>query len=109
MANLEGADFNATDDIYKQSEDIKLLKEELGDLLLHVIFQAEIANEENSFHLSDSIKHISDKLVSRHPHIFSNNKNELYKKENWELLISTMVRCFICLDYQKFLQKARAV
>ena len=69
-----------------ETEDIKLLKEELGDLLLHVIFQAEIANEENSFHLSDSIKHISDKLVSRHPHIFSNNKNELYKKENWELL-----------------------
>jgi len=68
-----------------ETEDIDLLKEELGDLLLHVIFQAEIANEENLFQLSDSINHISDKLVARHPHIFSNSKNESYKKGNWEL------------------------
>ena len=68
-----------------EAEDINLLKEELGDLLLHVIFQAEIANEKNSFQLSDSIKHISDKLVARHPHIFSDSKNESYKKGNWEL------------------------
>ena len=58
-----------------ETEDLDLLKEELGDLLLHVIFQAEIANEENSFQLSDSINHISDKLVARHPHIFSDSKN----------------------------------
>ena len=68
-----------------ETEDINLLKEELGDLLLHVIFQAEIANEENSFQLSDSINHISDKLIKRHPHIFSNSKNKSYKKGNWEL------------------------
>ena len=68
-----------------ETEDIDLLKEELGDLLLHVIFQAEIANEENSFQLSDSIKHVADKLVARHPHIFSDSKNESYKKGNWEL------------------------
>ena len=58
-----------------ETEDINLLKEELGDLLLHVIFQAEIANEENSFQLSDSIKHISDKLVKRHPHIFNDTND----------------------------------
>ena len=68
-----------------ETEDIDLLKEELGDLLLHVIFQAEIANEENSFQLSDSIKHISDKLVARHPHIFNNSDDKSYIKGNWEL------------------------
>ena len=68
-----------------ETEDLNLLKEELGDLLLHVIFQAEIANEENSFQLSDSINHISDKLIARHPHIFSDSKDASYKKGNWEL------------------------
>ena len=68
-----------------ETEDINLLKEELGDLLLHVIFQAEIANEENSFQLSDSIKHVSDKLVKRHPHIFNDTNDESHKKGNWEL------------------------
>ena len=68
-----------------ETEDINLLKEELGDLLLHIIFQAEIANEENSFQLSDSISHISDKLVARHPHIFNDSDDKSYKKGNWEL------------------------
>ena len=68
-----------------ETEDVSLLKEELGDLLLHVIFQAEIANEKKSFQFSDSIKHISDKLVARHPHIFSDSKNKSYQKGNWEL------------------------
>tara|TARA_B100001250_G_C19782944_1_gene782748 strand:+ start:820 stop:1584 length:765 start_codon:yes stop_codon:yes gene_type:complete len=66
-------------------KDKNLLKEELGDLLLHVIFQTEIANEENSFTLSESINHVSDKLISRHPHIFNNKENKSYEKENWEL------------------------
>ena len=68
-----------------ETEDINLLKEELGDLLLHVVFQAEIAEEQSSFQLSDSIKHVSDKLVSRHPHIFNDNNDKSYKKGNWEL------------------------
>lgn len=66
-------------------KDKNLLKEELGDLLLHVIFQTEIANEENSFTLSDSINHVSDKLVARHPHIFNNKEDKTYEKGNWEL------------------------
>tara|TARA_B110000116_G_C16620620_1_gene483611 strand:+ start:110 stop:880 length:771 start_codon:yes stop_codon:yes gene_type:complete len=68
-----------------ENEDSELLKEELGDLLLHVIFQAEIADENNFFKFSDSIKHISDKLVNRHPHIFNNSGEKSYEKENWEL------------------------
>jgi len=68
-----------------EKEDPQLLKEELGDLLLHVIFQSEIANENNSFQFLDSIKHVSDKLVKRHPHIFNDTNNESHKKGNWEL------------------------
>ena len=68
-----------------ETEDSALLKEELGDLLLHIIFQSEIANESNFFQFSDSIKHVSDKLVDRHPHIFNDNKDESYSKGNWEL------------------------
>ena len=68
-----------------EKEDSQLLKEELGDLLLHIIFQAEIAKENNFFELSDSIKHISDKLIDRHPHIFVNSKDKSYEKGNWEL------------------------
>ena len=57
------------------------IKEELGDLLLHIIFQTELAYENNKFSLDDVIYDIKNKLVQRHPHIFSNNKNE----DNWEL------------------------
>jgi len=67
-----------------ETEDINLLKEELGDLLLHVIFQAEIANEKKTFQLKDSINHVSDKLINRHPHIF-NDTNDKTEKGNWEL------------------------
>ena len=66
-------------------KDSQLLKEELGDLLLHVIFQTEIAEENNFFKFEDSVKHISDKLIDRHPHIFNDTKDDSYEKGNWEL------------------------
>lgn len=47
------------------------LKEELGDLLLHVLFQGQLAQESGHFSLADSIQAISDKLIRRHPHVFS--------------------------------------
>jgi len=46
------------------------LKEELGDLTLHILFQAELAREAGQFEIADSIKHISKKLIRRHPHVF---------------------------------------
>ena len=46
------------------------LKEELGDLLLQVVFQAQIAEEEGLFTLDDVIRGISEKMVRRHPHVF---------------------------------------
>ena len=61
------------------------LKEELGDLLLHVIFQAELANEKNEFNIEDSITNINKKLIDRHPHVFNDDKDVSYTKGNWEL------------------------
>ncbi|MBN2279371.1 MAG: nucleoside triphosphate pyrophosphohydrolase [Candidatus Marinimicrobia bacterium] len=67
-------------------EDPQKIKEELGDLLLHIVFQAELGNDNQEFHLAESINYISDKLVRRHPHVFSNTQVRDLKdiKRNWE-------------------------
>jgi XTP/dITP diphosphohydrolase len=69
-------------------EDIQEVKKELGDLLLHIIFYAKIGSETNSFNIKDVIEHISEKLISRHPHIYgditANTEEEV--KQNWEKL-----------------------
>lgn len=62
------------------------IKEELGDLLLHIVFYAKIGHEENKFTLQEVIDGISEKLIKRHPHIYGNvivNGEEDVKK-NWE-------------------------
>ena len=56
-----------------QREDYEHLKEELGDLLLQVIFHSEIAEEAGRFNLDDVARGISDKLVRRHPHVFADS------------------------------------
>jgi MazG family protein len=62
------------------------IKEELGDLLLHIIFYARIGREENQFTLEDVINAISEKLITRHPHIYGDVKvkDEEEVKKNWE-------------------------
>ena len=62
------------------------LKNELGDLLLHIVFHSVIAEEKELFDISDVIDSISDKLIRRHPHIFSNVKVDTNKdiERNWE-------------------------
>lgn len=50
--------------------DMTGLKEELGDLLLHIVFHAQMASEDGSFEIADVIRGICDKLVYRHPHVF---------------------------------------
>ncbi len=66
--------------------DMNSLKEELGDVLLHVIFQADIAKENGEFSIQDSLNHINEKLVKRHPHVFGDKKAEaaFHAKQNWE-------------------------
>ena len=55
-------------------EDFKSLKSELGDLFFQVVFHAEMANEKGIFNLNDVINELNDKLVRRHPHVFSKEK-----------------------------------
>ena len=55
-------------------EDFKSLKSELGDLLFQVVFHAEMASEKGIFNLEDVINELNDKLIRRHPHVFSNEK-----------------------------------
>jgi len=64
------------------------IKNELGDLLLHIIFYSKIASETNLFDISDVANSISNKLINRHPHIFKNKKeiSENEVKRNWEKL-----------------------
>jgi MazG family protein len=68
------------------------LREELGDLLLQVVFQAELARREGAFAIDDVVTSIVDKLVHRHPHVFAVNGQRLSVKDadevlsNWEKL-----------------------
>ncbi len=64
------------------------IKEELGDLLLHIVFYAKIAKEQQQFSIEEVIEGISQKLIDRHPHIYGDVKveNEEDVKKNWEKL-----------------------
>jgi len=69
-------------------EDWAGIQEELGDLLLHIVFYAKIGSEKKKFELEEVINGICEKLISRHPHIYGNvkvNDDEDVKK-NWESL-----------------------
>lgn len=68
--------------------DWKGIREELGDLLLHILFYSRIGREEGQFNLEDVIKGISEKLIARHPHIYGDVKvnDEEDVKKNWEKL-----------------------
>ena len=67
-----------------ENKDYDALKEELGDLILHVIFQADLASDKSKFSVDDLLSGINKKLINRHPHIFSNNSDNSYKKGSWE-------------------------
>jgi XTP/dITP diphosphohydrolase len=69
-------------------EDWQGIKEELGDIFLHLLFYARIAREQNRFELVEVLNGISDKLISRHPHIYGDVKVESEDdvKRNWENL-----------------------
>jgi len=82
---------NFIEELYEVVEAIEdkddiALKEELGDLMLHVVFQAQIASEEKTFEMADVLQKITDKLVRRHPHVFGDldvNDADTVKM-NWE-------------------------
>jgi XTP/dITP diphosphohydrolase len=76
--------YELTDDI--TNENWQGIKEELGDLLLHIIFYSKIGAEKQQFTFDDVVETVCNKLINRHPHIYGNIKveNETDVKQNWE-------------------------
>ena len=68
--------------------DMKHLREELGDVLLQVVLHAQIAKDEGDFDIEDVAKELADKLVHRHPHVFGDTKVSSTDEilDNWEQL-----------------------
>ena len=64
------------------------IKEEIGDLMLHMVFYAKIADEKNAFHIGDALNAVCEKLIKRHPHIYGDLEvaDEEEVKKNWEQL-----------------------
>jgi len=66
--------------------DLQEIKKELGDVMMHLVFYARIADEENAFNITDVLNGVCDKLINRHPHIYGDVKveDEEDVKRNWE-------------------------
>ena len=93
------------EETYEVIESVELndwvtLKEELGDVLLHVFLQAQIARESNKFDIQDTLNGINEKLIRRHPHVFGNKKvNKSFQaKKNWEVIKHTEKKRLSRLD-----------
>lgn len=67
-------------------QDMKSIREELGDLFLHLVFYARLGEEAKAFTLPDILHSICEKLIERHPHIYGNIevKDAAEVKQNWE-------------------------
>lgn len=70
------------------NEDWQEIKNELGDIFLHIIFYAKIASENQAFDIAEVIHHLAEKLIRRHPHIYGEVKaeDEDAVKRNWEVI-----------------------
>ncbi|NND76857.1 MAG: nucleoside triphosphate pyrophosphohydrolase [Flavobacteriales bacterium] len=69
-------------------KDVQGIKEEIGDIMLHMVFYAKIASETNDFDIADAINAVCEKLINRHPHIYGDLQvsGEEEVKQNWEKL-----------------------
>src|SRR5580765_1182760 len=83
--------FHAVEEVYElldaiESRDDLELEEELGDLLLQVVFHCQLANERRAFNFDKVARHITDKLIRRHPHVFGDVKVKNVDQvwANWE-------------------------
>ncbi|MDR0970141.1 MAG: nucleoside triphosphate pyrophosphohydrolase [Lentimicrobiaceae bacterium] len=88
---IESLRYLTIEETYELSEAIldknmSEIKKELGDLMLHLVFYAQIASEQQAFNIKDVLDSISEKLITRHPHIFSDVKAATAKDvaKNWE-------------------------
>tara|TARA_Y100000741_G_scaffold51957_1_gene35696 strand:+ start:150 stop:932 length:783 start_codon:yes stop_codon:yes gene_type:complete len=59
-------------------------KEELGDVMLHLVFQAQISNEKGFYTINEVLENINSKLIDRHPHVFNESSQPTSAKTNWE-------------------------
>ena len=68
------------------NNDLDEIKKELGDIMLHIVFYAKIGEEKNAFNIADVFRGINEKLIRRHPHIFSDVEVQTDEdvKNNWE-------------------------
>jgi len=83
--------WHAVEEVYElvdaiEAEDDHELEEELGDLLLQVVFHCQLANERGAFDFERVARHISEKLIRRHPHVFGETKVKDVAQvwSNWE-------------------------
>jgi len=83
--------WHAVEEVYElidaiEAEDDHELAEELGDLLLQVVFHCQLANERGAFNFEKVARHITDKLIRRHPHVFGDLKVKDVDQvwANWE-------------------------
>ena len=69
-------------------KDMQEIKEEIGDVMLHMVFYSKIASETGDFDIADSLNAVCDKLINRHPHIYGDVhvEDEEEVKRNWEQL-----------------------
>lgn len=76
--------YELADELLK--EDLEGIKEEVGDLLLHMVFYAKIAGEQGAWDIADALNSVCDKLIERHPHIYGDvvAEDEETVKQNWE-------------------------
>ncbi|MFW6019429.1 MAG: nucleoside triphosphate pyrophosphohydrolase [Bacteroidales bacterium] len=88
---LESLRYLTIEETYELSDailenDLAEIKKELGDLMLHIVFYAKIGEEKNAFNITDVLNGISEKLILRHPHIYSDVKVDDAKavSDNWE-------------------------
>ena len=90
---LESLRYLTIEEVYELSDailenNLDEVKKELGDLMLHMVFYAKIGSEKNAFDMADILDSISEKLIYRHPHIYSDVEADDAKtvEENWEAL-----------------------
>jgi len=85
--------WHAVEEVYElidaiESKDDHELEEELGDLLLQVVFHCQLARERGAFDFDRVVRHITDKLIRRHPHVFGDVKVKNVDQvwANWEMI-----------------------
>lgn len=88
---IESLNYLTIEEVYELSDaimdkDLKGVKEELGDLMLHIAFYSKIGDEQGAFDIGDVINAVCEKLIRRHPHIYGDTKvrDEKEVKRNWE-------------------------